>query len=367
MSKPYIDSRILSKELCLPRKYIQRFRNQHGIYLRKKIDIDIDEFISIYDQLKSSDKVAIYFGVSDSYVVKFAKQIGYTNTSYKIPEEIEKNVVKEYIAGINNDEILKKYKISSTSLYRILTRNNINRAKDKKRYRINEHVFDDIDSDEKAYLIGFIAADGGISEKQFKLTISISKKDEEILYFFKTILETDKPIESYNKHGFDYATLSITNKHLVECLMKIGLRERKTWKNTIVNIDKKYLKGFIRGYFDGDGSISSNTSSPNVCISGFENNILKIIAKLRDVNILASFNEDKREYNTSKETGKFGCLSLTNKLQKYCFLKWMYDIDNCIYLKRKYQRAQKYIQRIESSGKITDQQAVIYYKTAVCE
>lgn len=368
-SEPLVNSAILEKQIGLPKKYIQRLRNQNGIYPKKK-NIDVYEFIDIYDKYKSSDKVAEYFNVSDSYVVKFAQQIGYVNDNYKISKNTEEAVIESYISGIDNKTIFETYNISQTSLYRILQKNNIKPNKDRKKYLINENVFDVIDTPEKAYLIGFIAADGSVSSNHYSLKITINKKDEEILHLFKKVLNSNAPIayceRNKNEKKYYYASLTITNKHIVEALNNIGILQRKTWGNTIPNINDKYFKDFVRGYFDGDGCITNvKYKNASVSISGFENNMNKIAQKLIAHNIISCFTVDKRKYNLNDITGRFGCLNFTNNTQRYCFLKWIYENDNDFHLNRKYSKAMQFILDIENSEKINDQQAVIYYKYAV--
>ena len=51
-------------------------------------------------------------------------------------------------------------------------------------YEFNEHYFDDIDSNEKAYFLGFIAADGGVERQKGPLSFSLQKRDKEILIKF---------------------------------------------------------------------------------------------------------------------------------------------------------------------------------------
>lgn len=237
------------------------------------------------------------------------KKIGYVNDSYKISKETEKLIINDYMLGDDNAVILKRYDISTTSLYRILHRNNIDPNKDKKQYALDKNIFDTIDTPEKAYFIGFISADGSISDQSLK--ISISKKDEEILHMFKDILKTNKSIKYTtnikNNKKYEYVSIEITNKHIVDSLKQIGIEVRKTWKNTIPIIDNKLFRHFLRGFFDGDGCITNvEYKHADISISGFENNMIKIMNSLKDENILSVFVEDCRKYNINDVTGRFG-------------------------------------------------------------
>lgn len=123
----------------------------------------------------------------------------------------------------------------------------------------NPGYFEDIDTDTKAYLAGFIAADGALVRlvsRKLQLTITIHKKDRIILDVLKSEIESSNTIQHIKGHN--HVRLCDTHKRLTEALLDLGITERKSlsMKNIIPNIAKDFRKSFIRGYFDGDGSIN---------------------------------------------------------------------------------------------------------------
>ena len=132
----------------------------------------------------------------------------------------------------------------------------------------NINYFEKIDTYAKAYILGFIAADGCISKDKdknlYSLNIHINPKDESIIYFMKSEIEFETKIQhsSYldkrtNKE-YPHTTISLGNQKLCNDLIKLGISERKTLtlENILINIPKKYRKACILGYFDGDGHVS---------------------------------------------------------------------------------------------------------------
>ena len=134
---------------------------------------------------------------------------------------------------------------------------------------INLNYFDTIDSYNKAYLLGFIAADGAIvstskTSNVKALTITIHAKDVQVLELLKTELNSSltiknityksKSLKSY-KLDVNHKRFSIARKELINSLLLIGIGQNKSLSmpNIIVNIPKEYRKAFIIGYFDGDG------------------------------------------------------------------------------------------------------------------
>lgn len=134
----------------------------------------------------------------------------------------------------------------------------------------NEHYFDAIDTYSKAYIVGFIAADGCIVRNSFgknsSLSITVKYEDKDILEFIKQeIGNTHKLLEIIRPSSFDksktihHCRLSFSSMPIVAALLKLGIDYRKslTMPNIIKNIPYKFRDAFIIGYFDGDGSVTT--------------------------------------------------------------------------------------------------------------
>jgi intein/homing endonuclease len=126
----------------------------------------------------------------------------------------------------------------------------------------NVKYFENIDTHQKAYFLGFIAADGAIVNNT--LTITIHKKDIELLEKLKSEIGNLHNIQSINtKMSFDstrrvnHVRYTLTNKDLISDLNNLGIFPKKslTISNIIQNIPYEFRDSFIIGYFDGDGCI----------------------------------------------------------------------------------------------------------------
>lgn len=234
-------------------------------------------------------------------------------------------------------------------------------------YLNNQNYFENIDTPQKAYLLGFIATDGCIhkpkQEKQDILRICIQENDKEILDLFKKELDTNKPIKleerTATKH---YVSLEISSQKIVDDIRALGIDYAKTYKCVIPNISKELFPHFIRGYFDGDGSIVIKDKLYSCSIVGYYRNLVLLKDFLDSKNIFCGLNEAKsRKYNS----GKFGQLACTDKITNYCFLKLIYSDCGQFRLTRKYERAMDMIKSIEAKQEIRNKQIVIYYNYAV--
>ena len=134
----------------------------------------------------------------------------------------------------------------------------------------------EIDNEQKAYFLGFMFADGCISLKKRKNTLGyisqISLTDEQIIMEFK------EHFPFFNLQVFDYGKYKKTwskqfalrkvNKQLFFDLQSHGMLERKSGKNSqflkIPLLSEELIPHFIRGMFDGDGSINIAAKRPNL-------------------------------------------------------------------------------------------------------
>lgn len=122
------------------------------------------------------------------------------------------------------------------------------------KYSLNIYYFDCIDTEEKAYFLGFIASDGHVS-KQNVITFSQHKKDIDILEKFKNSIQSDAPIRIKK----DYAIFTFRSKRIAKRLNEIGISNDKTFTLSVFRILQSVPAPlqihFARGFFDGDGGI----------------------------------------------------------------------------------------------------------------
>lgn len=239
------------------------------------------------------------------------------------------------------------------------------------KYQINETFFEKIDTVQKAWMLGFIVADGCIYERdghQAMLSISVRDYDIEILELFKRYISPEHSIIQVcdkRRPNTIMSTLQLTSDILCNSLKNIEIRPRKTFDLDITNILQKlpeeYRFAFVLGYFDGDGNIdvpsNGTISKSHVRISGPIKNLKAFQAFLSENHIETSVIEDKRRY---KEP--FGSLECKNTTSKYCFLKKIYGSE-VTSLSRKKEIAKDLCDRIENNvtNRSENKKALEYY------
>jgi len=124
------------------------------------------------------------------------------------------------------------------------------------KYDVDHSFFNAIDTEEKAYWLGFIAADGYIVRKRPALEVTLKRADEEHLYELKRVLKTDAPIRRGAVHDYPTARLTVTSPQIVSNLARYGIVPGKSLTYEFPEkLPRHYIWAFLRGYFDGDGSI----------------------------------------------------------------------------------------------------------------
>lgn len=309
------------------------------------------EFIKYYlsHEIKET---ASYFSRDRHTIVKYAKTIGIYQKKKPVLTQEQEDEIKQSYYTSTSSELSEKYNVSTSKIAQVWTKAGL-KGKDPRVYHLDETFFDKIDTDEKAYWTGFIAADGCIHQyqdtRQDTISFSLKATDANHLKKFAEALKTNKPLsygENSSSPGHYYASLQISSDRISNSLQAIGITPNKTYTLTMPDIPEEFIPAYLRGYFDGDGSISSKIElnklhSVNVNIVGWTNNLESMQKILFKYNIPSSIILDKRKNHYTKKG--FASLALPNKQAKNDFLHLIYD-NASVYLDRKYQLAQRFIE-----------------------
>lgn len=245
---------------------------------------------------------------------------------------------------LNTKELSEIYNISYRIVCRVLRNNGVTLVRQRQRkYTLNQNYFRKIDTENKAYFLGFLFADGCHSEEGSTIVISLQMRDKSILEKFAKELETDKPIRiraPRNSSEQWVAIFDFHSKFMADDLLKLGLVPRKS---LIVNFPSLELlpehlqKHFIRGYFCGNGCIgiyqTKNTIHRAITICSsvqFCESLKEIINK--NLNLNPSIRLRKSE----RLNLNMGTLTLCGK-KIFKFLDWIYE-DSHFHIQRKYEK-----------------------------
>lgn len=172
--------------------------------------------------------------------------------------------------------IAEKMNTYDEKIRQILIKNGIKRKTKFKGFKkVNDAFFDEIDNEEKAYILGFFIADGCIKLEKDKngeithsrLAFSNSIDDEEIINRIHTLICPENKIlhvhnVSDGANRKPQLTLQWTSKHMKNTLVeKYNIVPRKTYDGDFKLPDgvipKELFRHFVRGFIDGDGTFTS--------------------------------------------------------------------------------------------------------------
>ena len=128
----------------------------------------------------------------------------------------------------------------------------------RRQFNLNDNYFSS-ENERMAYLLGFLASDGTIDKKNNRIKIGLSSIDKDFLIMIKKELGYEGDILDYQtSNGFNVSELTFTSQQIKKDLAKYNIVPNKTFTYTFPeSLNKKYWIDFIRGYFDGDGSVST--------------------------------------------------------------------------------------------------------------
>lgn len=222
------------------------------------------------------------------------------------------------------------------------------------KYDINFDIFENVNTEEFAYFLGFFYADGYNNQKTGHINISLKYEDLEILEKFSKLFFGNRPIKIYNvkcqtNKNNKICNLSIGNKELTKILYDFGASQNKTFKVRFPFwINKNLQRHFIRGYFDGDGSITKYKNKYGLNIAGnfeFNTELNLVIKKFTRLN-----------FGLIKQ-GKITILYKSGNRNTQKFLDWLYK-DCKLFLDRKYKR---YKNLLIERNRVKNLYSYVYY------
>jgi intein/homing endonuclease len=172
---------------------------------------------------------------------------------------LEENILCDYNLGLRVvPTLVEKYKCSGSFIYKILKKVGYTPQTNRGRvYTLDENLLDNLYNPDVCYFLGYFCADGTHSRRNRSLRIKLAEQDKEILDKFKDLFNSNKPLYKYCRYdGQDQFELTLSSKKLSDKIIEIGIPEKKTEFLQFPDyIPEKYLRDYIRGYYDGDGTL----------------------------------------------------------------------------------------------------------------
>lgn len=221
---------------------------------------------------------------------------------------------------------------------------------------VNSHYFDTIDTPAKAYIFGFLWADGTNTIKAHKIKLDVQSSDRDILEKIKTEMQYTGNITQYTvAEGQSYRPtdaivyrIAIVDQDISQALaMKGFIPHREQMGLPHEALPPELIIDFIRGYFDGNGSLAWKHET-HTSTKGLSVNICGGDTMVRDIGdfLTTAYNFTVKYYPRRPENPNNNTLVLTQHADKIAFLDLLYGNPDNLHLDRKFNKYQRYLSEI---------------------
>lgn len=311
-----------------------------------------EQYLKEAVKTKTNSQIAKENNISADTVTYWLRKYNIKKYEEKAPYMDKAYMAELYNKYRSGNKISKLLNCNEKTIYAWLEKHGIDTSETgsqgARKHFYNENYFKKIDTERKAYFLGFILADGcvyfGTNKNSYRFQMNLQAQDRYILEELQKDIESDYKIQD-KQFGCDkngdpilISLLKINSSKLCEDLMNLGVVPRKSMRQEIKKdlISDRLIKHFIRGYFDGNGSCSIRKNSISLDFLGSKTICLQIdeYLKLNKINKNVLYGNKKNEL--------YG-LRINNTDNKILLYYYLYK-DATIYLKRKKEKFDKFLQ-----------------------
>lgn len=228
---------------------------------------------------------------------------------------------------------------SYTAMYNEFLANDWKRkeqSQGNRKYYFNEHVFDNINTPEKAFCFGLLLADGCNHNNSYEVSICLQERDKEVLEMLNTIFESNYPLyfhKAYKSQLQNTYSVRFNSKYFSQKCTELGFTPQKSLTLDFPKcIPEEYIPNMLYGYIAGDGWIQKYTigfmSSDKFCCGAKD--------FLNSIGITAHVYDLGGKYSDNTKI-----VQISNRKNILPFVELMCK-DCSIHLRRKYEKLLEY-------------------------
>jgi intein-encoded DNA endonuclease-like protein len=255
---------------------------------------------------------------------------------------IDKQIIINLYSELKSCNLVaKELGISGSTVRKILKSNNIkpNCSDWATKHKLKDkNCLDCIDQEWKAYFLGLFCADGCL-HKRGMAEISLAISDSYILkqlareFYIDTYPYYIRKLSQKRKNCEDQFSIRLQNKEITKSIKNLGITERKSKTLKFPEIPNEFLHHFVRGYFDGDGSISKANRREReylLSIVGSDDFIIKLSSILNGLDI-------PNRISPHAISDSIAILTISSKKKMVTFFEWVYK-NSSFFLTRKHDK-----------------------------
>lgn len=313
----------ISEHTQLPLDTIAEVVASYGYDAGKKLTVDEAQIVEAYRKAQIDnepefllDSIARQAKVSIDVILRVLEKHRVERKDYfnYIPDAV---VVDNYLVRKSLIHWARHYNVKTSAIRKILKRNNVQlatRSEANKRYFFNDSIFETIDTEEKAYWLGFMFADGSVSLDRDDVSIKLKNNDVAHVQKFCDFVGYERTL--------DTACITIRSHQMKRDLIRHGCLPRKSWIDvTPLEVPANMHRHFARGVCDGDGHVGVYRNSASIEIVGSRG-------------LLTWLSENGLAGNVRPHSSIWRLRSKAGNVLDWA--RWLYK-DSTVYLDRKYE------------------------------
>lgn len=178
--------------------------------------------------------------------------------SDRTADEVETRIVQGYQSGRTGPGLAVEHGVSESTVFNILRRHRV-ASRDPSvahaRYAVNDRYFDVVDTEEKAYWLGFLSADGCVRDRGV-VKLTLAARDGDHVRRFAAAIGYEGPVAVERlANGRRPVSVVVHRRRLAEALIRLGVVPRKTWSLRPWSGPPDLMRHYWRGFVDGDGHV----------------------------------------------------------------------------------------------------------------
>lgn len=271
----------LGRDFGYPAALIRKALREDGVVIRPPLrltPLQKEEFIRLYREKMPLREIAERISCSADSLNMLLHRMkckrrdrAFVQRRFSESEELE--IVQLYRCGKTTVELATEFSCWPGLIWGIIRHRGERcrpQSEIQRHYTLQCDYFDVIDTEDKAYWLGFITADGALTteaasgKKVYYLRIALQRRDRAHLEAFQKAIGTNAPIYDYmtrpnktTKESKSASGITVSSKQMVQALVRYGLTQRKSLTVEWWNGPADLMRHYARGVFDGDGCLCS--------------------------------------------------------------------------------------------------------------
>lgn len=311
---------------------------------------EYEKIVDLYKQGMTQPDIAKIYNCSTSTISTVMKKMN-VETRLGGSKNTKSDILKMYEMYQNGNllkDIADEFHTTRATVSKLLKKNGF--EVDRFTYHFNEHYFDHIDTQDKAYILGLLWADGHNRVDKGSVILELQEDDKELLDKINRITENERPLRKValnakNSSWKNQYNLLWQSKHLSSILNEYGMCQRKSLVLEFPKwLSEELYPHFIRGYMDGDGCVCCMKQNHKIQVSMVGTRMfLEFVQKIcENIGVKSYITHDKRANEVICQ------FSIASNICSMTFLNWIYKDAN-LKMERKYNKYHQFLNSINNS------------------